>query len=339
MKDLNNEKPEIYIVTSNRSAGKTTYFTRWAINKFLKKGEKFIFLYRYNYELADCADKIFKDVKALFFPDWYMSSKTMAKGCYCNLFLSDDPDLTGECCGYALAVNSADNLKKYSHLLSDANVIIFDEFQSETNHYAPREVQKLISLHTSLARGQGQQVKYLPIIMISNPVSIVNPYYVELGISARLKKDTKFLRGNGFVLEQGFNNSASKAQKLSGFNRAFAKNDYVQYSAESVYLNDDLAFIETPAGCSYYYCTLIYKNRMYAIRSYPDSGIIYCDKSIDETNPVKIAVTVNDHDVNRVMIEQHAGLIAKLKHFFNQGLFRFKDLECKDCIMFLIGVK
>ena len=47
LKDLNGRTPEIYICTSNRSAGKTTFFNRYLIKKFKNNGEKFLLLYRY----------------------------------------------------------------------------------------------------------------------------------------------------------------------------------------------------------------------------------------------------------------------------------------------------
>ena len=57
MLDINGNKPEIYMVTTNRTGGKTTYFSRLLVNRFLKRGEKFALLYRYNYELDEIADK------------------------------------------------------------------------------------------------------------------------------------------------------------------------------------------------------------------------------------------------------------------------------------------
>ena len=50
MKDLNGETPEIYLCTANRSAGKTTYFSRLLFNKFIEDHEKFALVYRFNYE-------------------------------------------------------------------------------------------------------------------------------------------------------------------------------------------------------------------------------------------------------------------------------------------------
>ena len=164
--------------------------------------------------------------------------------------------IDNESCGYAISLNSADQLKKYSHLFSDISRLMFDEFQSETNHYCSDEIRKFVSVHTSIARGSGKQIRYVPVYMISNPVSIINPYYVELGISPRLDDKTKFLKGDGFVLEQGYVESASLAQKESGFNRAFANNSYVAYASESVYLNDNKAFVEKPDGQSRYLATL-----------------------------------------------------------------------------------
>ena len=35
LNDLNGKRPEIYIVTTNRTGGKTTYFGRMFINRFL----------------------------------------------------------------------------------------------------------------------------------------------------------------------------------------------------------------------------------------------------------------------------------------------------------------
>lgn len=327
MKDLNGKTPEIYMCTSNRSAGKTTYFARLLVNKFVQNVDKFCIVYRYNYELDDVADKFYKDIEKLFFPGTVMTSKRRANGIFHELYID------GESCGYAISLNSADQLKKHSHLLSDVKRMFFDEFQSETNHYCNDEIRKLISVHTSIARGAGQQIRYVPLYMCSNPVSIINPYYVEMGISERLNNTTRFLRGDGFVLEQGYVESAAKAQKESGFNRAFAKNQYVAYAAECVYLNDSQAFIDKPTGKSRYIVTLRYKNTDYAIREFADSGIIYCDDRPDSSFRDRVTVTTEDHEINYVMLKRNDFFLASLRYYFEKGCFRFKNLKCKEAVL------
>lgn len=334
MLDLNGRKPEIYLVTTNRNGGKTTYYSRLCVNRFkdsVKKNlfprSKFCLIYRFNYELDDCANKFFKDLSNLFFKGDIMTSKRRASGIYHELFLND------ESCGYAISLNSADQLKKFGHLLSDVDRMLFDEFQSETNHYCNDEVKKFISVHTTIARGRGKQIRYVPVYMCGNPVTLLNPYYISLGIANRLRDDTQFLRGDGFVLEQGFNESASVQQKDSAFNRAFASDSYIAYSSESVYLNDNKSFVEKPSGKSHYLATLRYNGVDYAVREFTEMGIVYCDDKPDKTFKSKITVTTEDHQINYVMLKRNDFFISSLRYYFEKGCFRFKDLKCKEAVL------
>ena len=101
MLDINGNKPEIYLCTTNRTGGKTTYFGRLCVNNFLKKREKFGLIYRFNYELDDIANKFFKDIGNLFFPDKVMTSKRKASGIFHELLLDN------VCCGYAISLNKS----------------------------------------------------------------------------------------------------------------------------------------------------------------------------------------------------------------------------------------
>ena len=326
-KDINGQTPELFLCTTNRTGGKTTYFGRWCVNKFNENKGKFIVEYRFNHELSDCAEKFYKDIGTLFFPDTVMRSKLKCDGAYAEMYIDDT------LVGYAVAINTADKIKRVSHVFSDVERIWFDEFQSETNHYCANEVDKFRSIHTSVARGQGKQVRYVPVVLTGNPVSILNPYYVALGISPRLTKETKFLRGDGFVLEQGYNETADLAQRASGFNRAFGDDKYNAYSSQGLYLNDNLAFVGKPNGKGRYLATLRYNGKEYALREYASEGIIYCDDRPDQTYPLKLSVTTEDHNINYVMLNRYRLFIENMRYYFDRGCFRFKDLPCKEALM------
>ena len=62
MNDINGRQPDIFLTSGNRSIGKTTWFNRYCVKDFIKKHKKFCLVYRWNYELSDCADKFFKDI-------------------------------------------------------------------------------------------------------------------------------------------------------------------------------------------------------------------------------------------------------------------------------------
>ena len=337
LKDLDGNRPEIFMCTTNRTGGKTTYFNRMVVNGFMRKGAKFALLYRFGYELDGVADKFFKDIKGLFFNEYFMSSKRMMNGMYHELYISTDSEGTdAKHCGYAIALNNADQIKKNSHLFNDIDIILFDEFQSETNHYCSDEIIKFQSIHTSIARGKGQPVRYVPVIMISNAVTLLNPYYIKFGISSRIQEDTNFLKGHGFVLENGFIETAARAQQESGFNRAFnstGEDEYVAYSSQNIYLKDCNNFIEKPEGKSRYIVTLKYKGKEYAIREYRELGYLYCDDRPDKTFKNKISMTTDDHNINYVMLKSCSNFIALLRWYFDHGAFRFKDLRCKDVLL------
>ena len=334
MKDIDNKVPEIYIVTTNRTGGKTTYFNRLCINRFLKQSKKFCLLYRYQYELEQVSEKFFKDIKTLFFNDYIMEEKNLGKSGFKELFIGKKEHINS--CGYAISLNASDNVKKYSHFFNDAELILFDEFQTESNRYINDEIGKLLSIHTSLARGNGKQVRYLPVFMLANQVTLLNPYYSALGIAERLNSKTHFLRGNGWVLETDFIESAANAQKESTFNRAFENHRYTSFASENNYLLDNYAFIERPHGRSRYICTFKVDGNSFSIREFPDSGILYCDDKFDQDFPTKIAVTLDDHSINYVMLSSNNALISFLRDCFQKGRFRFKNSGAKNaCISFL----
>lgn len=325
--DRNGDRPEIYMCTTNRSAGKTTWFSRYLVKKWLEKKEKFGLIYRFKNEVTDVPDKFFKDIGGLFFKGHTMTQQICCGGAFIELLLDDEP------CGYAMALNTADTLKKYSHMFSDISRLFMDEFQSETNHYCSDEVRKFISLHTTIARGQGQAVRYVPVYMCSNAVTLLNPYYSALGVASEVQANTRFVRGEGYVLETGIVEAAAEAQKNSPFNRAFANNKYVAYSSQNIYLNDNSAFIEKPKTAGRYICTLKYGGEDYAIREYGYEGIVYCDTRVDSTFPTKVVVETEDHGVNYVMLKSNDMFLGTLRFYFEQGCFRFKDLKCKEAIL------
>ena len=173
--------------------------------------------------------------------------------------------------------------------------------------------------------------------MVSNNVSLINPYFVELDISNRIKNNTKFLKGDGWVLELTINENAVKEQENSAFNRAFSKNIYTQYSTGKLYLNDKLSFIEKVEGKCNYIATIKVGLQEFAIKEYYENGIVYCDKRVDKTFRTRICVTTDDHNINYIMLKRNDMILNSLRYYFDKGCFRFADLECKNAVIKLLS--
>lgn len=329
--DATGKKPKVYMVTSNRTAGKTTFWHRYLLRRFLNHGEKFCLLYRFKEELHNVDGKFFKDIQILFFKNYIMKEEVQEHGAYVELYITEkgkeDDDSSWQLCGYALALNIADKYKKYSHYFSDIARMYFDEFQAEFGKYCPNEIEKLENIHTSLARGQGEQSRYVPVIMASNTVSLVNPYFTAYDITNKIQPETKYLRGNGFVLECNFNENASKALEEN----SLFPSTYTQYQSKGLYCLDNNNFVQKKSGRNKYQFTLYMHGRGYGVRLYED-GIIYINKNIDSTCTNKISGDLESHNTG-LLIDSSYYYKKQLIEYFNRGYLRFYDLQTKNDVL------
>ena len=332
LKDLDGEEPSIYLITTNRSAGKTTAFLKKALEDFNTEGKKFCLIYRYSYELTS-ANEIFKDVLFLFNGlGSEMTTQAKARGLFYELLLD------GKECGFALSLSNVDGLKKYSPLFANVYNLIFDEFQTESGKYLKKEVDKLQSLLLTVSRGGGEQSRNVKLFMLGNFVSLLNPYYIRFDIPKRVRENTHFLRGYGWVAEFGFNKSASDAIKNNAIYKAFNGDKYLQATTENVYLHDSEVFIEHMSGKSEYYATIVYDGRAYGIREFKEQGLLYISKKADKNYPFTLVFKADDHNANTLMLTGYSKVMKYLKDCYCRGLMRFDCMESKNAIFEVLSI-
>lgn len=317
MRDLDGNKPEFYLICSNRTDGKTTYMARWLIKRFKEHGDQFMFVIRYKTQMSNISDTIFHGVHDLFFPEDHMTHKVKDNGLYAELYLNN------ELCGYAVSLNTQSALKTNSAIFNDVKRIWFDEFQT-LDKYCSDEIRKFLDLHYTVARGKGQAYRYVPVFLTGNHLDFFNPYYVELGICDRLKADTHFLKGHGWILEQNVNKSVLEVRQLSGLTKAFRGNAHI---ARDAYLYDELVIMEKPKGLSRYLMTIKYKGKLYAIYDY--GYCAYFSTGCDETFKIRAAILPEDIDDITPHINFYRFYAGYLQKMLKSGLFRFKNAECK----------
>ena len=103
----------INMIITNRGFGKTYGAKKRAINKFLKKGEQFIYLRRYKSELKKVKDKYFEKVKQEF-PGHEFEIKGFTAY------------IDGKVAGYLIPLSTS--LSEKSNEYPYVTTIIFDEF-------------------------------------------------------------------------------------------------------------------------------------------------------------------------------------------------------------------
>ena len=327
-RDLDGERPEIYICTGNRTAGKSYFFKRYLVQNYIANNEKFMVLFRKADEMTESCSAFFEDIRHdVAFKDMLQfdyTEKSEMRGAYKVWYLN------GEEIAFATYLNAAEKIKRGSSRFIDVKWMLFDEMQSETYSYVENEVDKFISIHISVARGHGEQSRYVPCILIGNSTSLINPYFLALKISDRYTPEAKFIRGTGWVAEFTHNESAENAIKNSAFNRAFSHSQYINYASQNKFLLDNTNFVEKCSLTnSVFVWHFIYEGFHIGCWFLNDLDTFYFSKKYDPSEKA-VALTPDDHtkDTLYMMIT-----VDRLKQFYDRGRIRFETLEISEIVV------
>lgn len=331
LKDLDGNVPSIYMVTSNRSAGKTWHYICKAFEHYKETGRKTAFIYRHQYELVSALD-ILKPV-LLEYPQYgkELSSITHARGLFYEIMLDN------QSFAFAVSLTNMDSLKKFSSLFFEVDFCIMDEFQLESGDYLKDEIKKLQSLLITIARGGGTQSRHISCFLLGNNVSFLNPYFIFFDINRRYKVGTKFIRGHGWIAEFNYNESASNSIKQNALFRAF-DTDYMKYSADNTKLFHEDEFIERPSGNTKYLFTIKHDGNYWGVRECLNTGKTYISEQYDKTNKNIIVFTSGEHSTNTIMLNKHSFVAKKLKESYELGLLRFSNLNSKNVIYDILAL-
>ena len=340
-KDANGLDPLAFIVVSHlRGPGKTYWFSRYLINKFLDEGKKFILLTRNIGDVGHIAsgvlDSYLKDT------DFYVTEKAQMHGIYSIIELcriDEEGVVTSAECGYCLAINACDKLKLISSTFYDAWAFFFDEFQpANKSSYLPDEFDKVFGnqgLYKSIARGEGHATRYMPVFMCSNTIQIQNPYFRGFSLTKNIQKNTKFYKGSGVVFEKC--DVEGLAEEHDNTALARATKAYYADTDDNSWLNDYAALVEKPSdwGRATYICTLMYKDQKLGLYKYNQAGLTYVSRSVDKTCKYIYRLTL-DGKINHPLLSS-SDLMKRLKDSFYKGCVRCSDVGINDILIELLS--
>lgn len=179
----------ITMVCGGRGLGKTYGAKKIAIRKALRSFERrepieqFIYLRRFKPEIVDSAPAFFADI-AHEFPDYdfRVAGRTAQ---FAPVETRDDKKRDWHDMGFFVALSTAQSKKGVSY--HKVTTIIFDEFIIEKtgSTYLPNEAKVFLGFYSTVDRNQDKTRVY----MLSNAVSINNPYFIKWGIEPDKNKD------------------------------------------------------------------------------------------------------------------------------------------------------
>ena len=315
-------------VIGNRTAGKSFFWKEYAVNRFIKHGEQFVYIRRYKNDLKKVVKNFFNDIGFKF-----KDHKLQVKG---REFYVDD-----KLAGFAIALTEGEQNK--SNSLPDVKLMIFDEFLNKKEKYiggrsGVQEVEDCLDLYMTIARGGGKYVRDdVRFVFISNAMSIINPYFLYFGIEKRIKKGMKILTQEGgrkgWALELYVNEQAKDAVLNSKLGDLIEGTNYAEMALNNEFFLDDSEFIEkAPAGCRYQ-CTLRYAEKTFGLWLDRTSSVFYVNEKYDPSCKIVYSLDIDSHTVNTVYANRSSTFFKTLKKAYEGGQIRFNSQLAKNAIL------
>lgn len=308
-------------VVGSRTAGKTFWFKKWAIEDFIKNENQFVYVRRYAKELKKARPKFFDDIRFLF-----MGHKLEVKG---DEFYIDD-----KVAGYCIILSTAKIEKSVPYPF--VNKICFDEFLIEKSHYKylPDDVGSFLNLYETIAR-PGSDHCDVTAFFLANAITWTNPYFLSFNIKkpTKVDKNGKAIWKDGeILLELSAKEELIEAKINTRFGSIVKDMDYGKHSINNQFILDDDTFIEKKSPAAKYYFTFKYKGNAFGVWIDMIEGKTWVSKSVDPSYKLVYSITMKDHQPNTMFLKN----LSRSNHFkifleyYKLGCVYYEDINIKN---------
>lgn len=303
----------LHFIIGARGCGKTYGFKYWAIKDFLKTGKQFIYVRRYKDEMRQKQKtKFFDDIKSAF-PEHTFAYKNE---CYM---------IDGKEAGYPIILSTQKVQKSIPY--PNVNKICFDEFIIDKGvyHYIPDEVTNFLELCSTVIRTRND----VRIFMLSNALTIINPYFTYFNIE--IPKNKNIISRDDIYVEMVHNPDFVETMENTRFGKLIKNTEYGDYAIGNNFYRDNDNFIEKKSPKSMYYFTLIYNGQKFGVWKDIHQGKIYITSKTCDS--ITIALTTDDHSPNTLFLKGSRSVyLQNLLVWYRYGVVRFENQKVKGAI-------
>lgn len=308
-------------LVGNRGAGKTFDLLRTCVNRFLKGKGQFVWVRRFDTDIDAIKDKMFNALQR----EGYFTNVQFA-------IVGDSILIDGQVAGYVMSLSTA--YKRKSVEYPYVSLIVFDEFIIEkgAGHYLTNEVTKFLGLYETIARK-----RTVPVVFISNAVTINNPYFDYFNIKPQRK--SRFTRFPQICIEMWADEGFIEEKKRTPFGQLIDGTAYGDYLINNQFLQDNYDFVEHLGGKLNYVFTVHYMGNSYGVTVSEEHGCYYITHKVDPGCKTQFSFSTVDHKPNLLLFQsaKNSPFIKNLRQWFDRGRVRFETLKCKNVMYELFG--
>lgn len=290
-----------------RGIGKTYGYKVYAINRFIKKGEQFMYVRRFKTELKKVKN-FFKDVQHEF-PDH--TFKVVGR----ELYIDD------KLAGYAVPLSSWQSEK--SNAYPNVMTMLFDEFirEKDNSGYLPNDVEALLNLMDTVFRNRDNT----RCICMSNAVTITNPYFLYFKLFPNVEK--RYNAYETILIEIPDSKDFSQERRQTRFGRLIDGTEYGEMSLDNVFTNDSQVFIEKRSKESRFVFGVKYQRMIMGVWVDTKKGLLYISNDYDPSSKNIYAMTADDLSENHMLMNtwRNNYHLMKMVRAFKEGYLRFDN--------------
>lgn len=312
-------------IIGERGVGKTYGSKKFAVNRFKKYGEEFVYLRRYKTELKEAVGtkdkpKFFNQIKDEFPNDDLTNDSNTF---FCNKKI----------CGYALPLSTANILKSSSY--DKVKTIIFDEFIIDKGayRYLSNEVEQLLDIIETVSR-----LRDVRVIFLGNAISSTNPYFLYFDLSLPYQKTFKTFKGGLILVNYIRNLKYREVKKKTRFGQLIEGTPYGKYAIDNEFLRDSKTFIRKKTDTCKFYFKIMLDDKIYGIWTNPKSKLMYISDDYDSKCPIILSLTPDDHTEDTILLRSRESVYYQaLIKSFRLSMLRFENQRIKNIFMPIIS--
>ena len=316
----------INIIIGERGVGKTYCCKKFCIGDFLKNGNQFVYLRRYETELKESCDGFFDGLLANNEFEGHEFKVVRKKKT--TTFVCD-----GEVMGFGLTLSTASQLK--SKEFPNVKNLVFDEFIIDRGvyRYLQNEVHNFLDICETLFR-----LRNFRAFLLGNAVSRVNPYYNYFKIEDPYNSNFKTYKDGELLVCLVKNEAYRQYKKNTRFGHLIDGTEYGEYAIDNKWLHENKCFIGKRPEKSKFYFILRYGNDSFGIWSDPNTMNIYISNAYDPNCPIVFALNSNDHTEKTKLVSfRRSDFFKSIIEHYRQGALYFENQRIKSLLIPLIN--